>query len=43
MATARLVISEYFKFIAAVVRMHVLPARWAEDQGELARRCCAPA
>jgi uncharacterized SAM-binding protein YcdF (DUF218 family) len=42
-ATARLVISEYFKFIAAVVRMHVLPARAWEDEGELARRCCAPA
>jgi uncharacterized SAM-binding protein YcdF (DUF218 family) len=37
--TARLVISEYFKYIAAVVRMRVLPAR----EGELARRCCAPA
>ncbi|HEY1545129.1 MAG TPA: YdcF family protein [Xanthobacteraceae bacterium] len=39
--TARLIITEYFKFIAAVVRMHVLPAR--ETEGELARRCCAPA
>jgi hypothetical protein len=32
------VISEYFKFIAAVVRMHVLPEREPEDEGELARR-----
>ena len=39
--TARLVISEYFKFIAAVVRMRILPAR--EGEGELARRCCAAA
>jgi uncharacterized SAM-binding protein YcdF (DUF218 family) len=41
-ATARLVVTEYFKFIAAVVRMHILPARDAEDEDELARRCCAP-
>ncbi len=36
-ATARLVISEYFKFIAAVVRMRILPAREDEDEGEAAR------
>jgi uncharacterized SAM-binding protein YcdF (DUF218 family) len=41
-ATARLVISEYLKFIAAVVRMHVLP-RALEDEGEVARRGGAPA
>ena len=41
-ATARLVVSEYFKFIAAVVRMHVLP-RAADEEGELARRGGAPA
>jgi uncharacterized SAM-binding protein YcdF (DUF218 family) len=39
-ATARLVMSEYLKFVAAVVRMHVLPDR--DDEGEMARRCCAP-
>jgi uncharacterized SAM-binding protein YcdF (DUF218 family) len=39
--TARLIVTEYFKFIAAVVRMHVLPTR--ETESELARRCCAPA
>jgi len=36
--TARLMITEYFKFIAAVVRMHVLPDRDAEDESALARR-----
>src|SRR5262249_16939884 len=35
-ASARLMITEYFKFIAAVVRMHVLP-READDKGEVAR------
>ena len=39
-ATTRLVISEYLKFVAAVVRMHLLPAHDAES--ELARGCCAP-
>ena len=39
-ATARLVISEYLKFVVAVVRIHVLPAH--EGEGEVARRCCAP-
>ena len=42
-ATARLVITEYFKFIAAVVRMHVLPARAREEEDELAHRGGAPA
>ena len=39
-ATARLVISEYLKFVAAVVRIHVMPG--FEGEGEMARRCCAP-
>ncbi|HLH89893.1 MAG TPA: YdcF family protein [Xanthobacteraceae bacterium] len=39
-ATARLVISEYLKFVVAVVRMRVLPDR--DDEGAMARRCCAP-
>jgi uncharacterized SAM-binding protein YcdF (DUF218 family) len=38
-ATARLVISEYLKFVYAVVRMHVVPGREAA-QGA-AGRCCA--
>src|SRR5215475_6233470 len=37
-ATARLVISEYLKFVYAVVRMHVVPTR---EPAEVARRCCA--
>jgi uncharacterized SAM-binding protein YcdF (DUF218 family) len=39
-ATTRLVISEYLKFVAAVVRIHVMPG--FEGEGEMARRCCAP-
>jgi uncharacterized SAM-binding protein YcdF (DUF218 family) len=42
-ATARLVFTEYLKFIVAVVRMHVLPAREADDDGEAARRHGPPA
>ena len=38
-ATARLVISEYLKFVYAVVRMRVAPAR--EPAQTVARRCCA--
>jgi uncharacterized SAM-binding protein YcdF (DUF218 family) len=41
-ATARLVVTEYFKFIAAVVRMHVLPGR-DDDGSEIARRGGPPA
>ena len=37
-ATARLVLSEYLKFVYAVVRMHVLPSR---EPAEVARGCCA--
>jgi uncharacterized SAM-binding protein YcdF (DUF218 family) len=36
-ATARLVISEYFKFVYAVVRMHVAPTR---EPAQVARGCC---
>ena len=38
-ATARLAISEYLKFIYAVVRMRVAPGR--EPAQAVARRCCA--
>src|SRR5262249_5805578 len=37
-ATARLVISEYLKFVYAVVRMHVAPTR---EPAQVARGCCA--
>ena len=36
-ATARLVISEYLKFVYAVVRMHVVPTR---EPAQVARGCC---
>jgi uncharacterized SAM-binding protein YcdF (DUF218 family) len=36
-ATARLVISEYFKFVYAVVRMRVLPTR---EPAQVAHGCC---
>ncbi len=37
-ATARLVISDYLKFVYAVVRMHVVPSR---EPAQVARGCCA--
>ncbi len=37
-ATARLVISEYLKFVYAVVRMRVVPSR---EPAQVARGCCA--
>jgi uncharacterized SAM-binding protein YcdF (DUF218 family) len=37
-ATARLVISEYLKFVYAVVRMHVVSTR---EPAQVARGCCA--
>jgi uncharacterized SAM-binding protein YcdF (DUF218 family) len=42
-ATARLVVTEYIKFIVAVVRIRVLPAHDAEDDGEAVRRHGPPA
>jgi uncharacterized SAM-binding protein YcdF (DUF218 family) len=39
-ATARLVISEYLKYVVTVVRLRVTPAH---ESGEVARSCCAPA
>jgi hypothetical protein len=37
-ATARLVISEYLKFVYAVVRIRVAPTR---EPAQVARGCCA--
>ena len=39
-ATARLVVSEYLKYVVTVVRLRIAPAH---ESGAVARSCCAPA